>query len=54
VLIYPRGTRASSTREIGVCHAKVYKFSFQPVMALSRSAQDRTNNKSNSSELCEI
>ena len=28
VLIYPRGTPTSSTRVIGVCHAKVYKFSF--------------------------
>ena len=28
MLIYPRGTLASLDREIGVCHAKVYKFSF--------------------------
>ena len=37
VLIYPRGTPASSAREIGVRHAKVYKFSFQPLMELSSS-----------------
>ena len=35
VLIYPRGTPASLAREIGVRHAKLYKFSFQPLMALS-------------------
>lgn len=28
VLIYPRANPPSSAREIGVCHAKVYKFSF--------------------------
>jgi hypothetical protein len=54
VLIYPRGTPASSAREIGVRHAKVYKFSFQPLMALSSSTRDRTDNRSSSSELCEI
>eukprot|EP00253_Pinus_taeda_P030320 PITA_30320 len=54
VLIYPRGTPVFSAREIGMRHAKVYKFSFQLLMALSSSTQDRTDNKSNSSELCEI
>eukprot|EP00253_Pinus_taeda_P025394 PITA_25394 len=54
VLIYPRGTPASSAREIGVRHAKVYKFSFQPLMALSSSSRDRTDSKSSSSELCEV
>ena len=50
--LYPRGTPAA--REIGVRHAKVYKFSFQPLMALSSSTRDRTDNRSSSSELCEI
>jgi len=54
VLIYPRGTLASSAREIGVCHAKVYKFSFQPPMALSSNTRDRTDNRYSHSELCEI
>ena len=35
---------------IGVRHAKVYKFAFQPLMALSSS----TDNRASSSELCEI
>ena len=39
---------------IGVRHAKVYKFSFQPLMALNNSTRDRTDNSSSSSELCEI
>ena len=54
VLIYPRGTPASLAREIGVRHAKVYKFSFQPLMALSSSIRDRTDNISSNSELGEI
>ena len=54
VLIYLRGTPASLAREIGVCHAKVYKFSFQPLMALSSSTRDKTDSRSSSSELCEI
>ena len=49
VLIYPRGTPAASTRVIGVCHAKVYNFSFQPLMALSNSTRNRTDNNSSSS-----
>eukprot|EP00253_Pinus_taeda_P027581 PITA_27581 len=54
VLIYPRGTPASSARVIGVRHAKVYKFSFQRLMALSSNTRDKTDNRSSSSELCEI
>ena len=54
VLIYPRGTPDFSARVIGVRHAKVYKFSFQPLMALSSSTRDRIDNRSSSSELCEI
>ena len=54
VLIYPRGILASSAREIGVRHAKVYKFSFQPLMALSSNTRDRTDSSSSSSELFEI
>ena len=50
VLMYPRGTPADSTRVIGVRHAKVYKFSFQPLLALSSSIDVRAI----SSELCEI
>ena len=46
VLIYLRGTLADSDRVIGVCHAKVYKFSFQPLLALSSRAS--------SLELCDI
>eukprot|EP00253_Pinus_taeda_P009687 PITA_09687 len=49
VLMYLRGTPADSTRVIGVRHAKVYKFAFQPLLALS-SSTDRAS----SSELCEI
>ena len=49
-MIYPRGAPADSTRVIGVRHAKVYKFSFQLLMALSSS----TNNRARSLELCEI
>ena len=37
VLIYPRGAPADSARVIGVRHAKVYKFAFQPLLALSSS-----------------
>eukprot|EP00253_Pinus_taeda_P031251 PITA_31251 len=54
VLIYPRGTPASSARVIGVHHAKVYKFSFQPLMALSSNTRERTDSRSSSSKLCEI
>jgi len=54
VLIYRRGTPSSSAREIGVRHAKVHKFSFQPLMALSSSTRDRIDIRSSSSELCEI
>eukprot|EP00253_Pinus_taeda_P016874 PITA_16874 len=54
VLIYHRGNPSSLARVIGVFHAKVYKFSFQLVMALSRSTQDKTDNRSRSSELCDI
>eukprot|EP00253_Pinus_taeda_P015911 PITA_15911 len=50
VLMYSRGTPADSTRVIGVCHAKVYKFAFQSLVALSSS----TDNRASSSELCEI
>ena len=50
VLIYPRGAPVDSARVIGVRHAKVYKFSFQPLMALSSS----TGSRASSSELCEI
>ena len=54
VLIYLRGTRASSARVISVHHAKVYKFSFQPLMALSSSTENKIHNRSSSSEVCEI
>jgi len=54
LFIYPRGIPASLARETGVHHAKVYKFSFQPLMALSSSTLDRTDSRSSSSELCEI
>eukprot|EP00253_Pinus_taeda_P012573 PITA_12573 len=50
VLMYPRGTPADSARVIGVRHAKVYKFAFQPLLALSSS----TDNRASSYELCEI
>ena len=50
VLMYPRGTPANSARVIGVRHAKVYKFAFQPLLALSSS----TDNRARNSELCEI
>jgi hypothetical protein len=50
VLMYPRGTPADSARVIGVRHAKVYKFAFQPLLALSSS----TDSRASSSELCEI
>eukprot|EP00253_Pinus_taeda_P032374 PITA_32374 len=47
VLMYPRGTPAESARVIGVRHAKVYKFAFQPLVALSSS----TDSRASSSEL---
>lgn len=50
VLMYPRGTPAHSARVIGVHHAKVYKFAFQPLLALSSTIDSRTS----SSKLCEI
>ena len=50
VLIYPRGAPADSVIVIGVRHAKVYKFAFQPLLALSSSTGSRARN----SELCEI
>jgi len=50
VLMYPRGTPTDSARVIGVRHAKVYKFAFQSLLALSNS----TDNRASSSELCEI
>ena len=50
VLIYPRGAPADLARVIGVRHAKVYKFAFQPLLALSSS----TDSRASSSELCEI
>ena len=50
MLIYPRGAPADSARVIGVRHAKVYKFAFQPLLALSSS----TGSRASSSELCEI
>eukprot|EP00253_Pinus_taeda_P034619 PITA_34619 len=50
VLMYPRGTLVDSARVIGVCHAKMYKFAFQSLLALSSS----TDNRASSSELCEI
>eukprot|EP00253_Pinus_taeda_P014532 PITA_14532 len=50
VLMYPRGAPAESVRVIGVRHAKVYKFAFQPLLALSSS----TDNRASSSEQCEI
>ena len=50
VLMYPRGAPAESARVIGVHHAKVYRFAFQPLLALSSS----TDNRANSSEQCEI
>eukprot|EP00253_Pinus_taeda_P026647 PITA_26647 len=50
VLMYPKGTPADSARVIGVRHAKVYKFAFQSLLALSSS----TNSRASSSELCEI
>jgi len=33
--MYPRGTPADSAKVIGVRRAKVYKFAFQPLLALS-------------------
>ena len=51
MLIYPRGTPTSSAREISVCHAKVYKYSFHPLMTLSSSTGDRTDYRSSSSEV---
>eukprot|EP00253_Pinus_taeda_P034296 PITA_34296 len=50
VLMYPRGTPADSARVIVVRHAKVYKFAFHPLLALSSSTYSRAS----SSELCEI
>eukprot|EP00253_Pinus_taeda_P020875 PITA_20875 len=50
VLMYPRGTPANSARVISVRHAKVYKFAFQSLLALSNS----TDNRASISELCEI
>ena len=50
MLTYPKGASADSTRVIGVRHAKVYKFAFQPILALSSS----TDSRASSSELCEI
>eukprot|EP00253_Pinus_taeda_P020612 PITA_20612 len=50
VLMYPRGTPVDSARVIGVRHAKVYKFAFQPLLALSSSTVSRAS----SFELCEI
>ena len=50
MLIYPRGVLDDSARVIGVRHAKVYKFAFQPLLALSSS----TDSKASSSELCQI
>eukprot|EP00253_Pinus_taeda_P007482 PITA_07482 len=46
VLMYP----AESAIVIGVRHSKVYKFSFQPLLALSSS----TDSRASSSEQCEI
>ncbi|WP_438938676.1 hypothetical protein, partial [Actinobacillus pleuropneumoniae] len=43
VLMYPRGTPADSARVIGVRHAKVYKFAFQPPLALSCSTDSRAS-----------
>ena len=48
--MYPRGTPADSARVIGVRHAKVYKFAFQSLLALSSS----TDSRASSSEMCEI
>ena len=45
VLIYPRGALADSARVIGVRHAKVYKFAFQPLMALSSSTEVKVNRR---------
>eukprot|EP00253_Pinus_taeda_P027997 PITA_27997 len=50
VLMYPRGAPAESPRVIGVRHAKVYRFAFQPLLALSSS----TDSRASSSEQCEI
>eukprot|EP00253_Pinus_taeda_P013157 PITA_13157 len=50
VLMYPRGAPAESARVIGVRHAKVYRFAFQPLLALSSS----TDSRASSSEQCEI
>ena len=50
VLIYPSGASAESANVIGVRHAKVYKFAFQPLLALSSS----TGSRARSTELCEI
>ena len=50
VLIYPRGAPAESVRVIGVRHANVYKFAFQPLLALNNSIGSRAS----SLELCEI
>eukprot|EP00253_Pinus_taeda_P013514 PITA_13514 len=49
-LMYPRGALAESARVIGVPHTKVYRFSFQPLLALSSS----TDSRASSSEQCEI
>ena len=46
----PRATPADSSRVIGVRHAKVYKFAFQPLLALSSSI----GNRASISALCEI
>ena len=50
MLIYPRGAPADSARVIGVRHAKVYKFSFQPLIALNSS----TGSRASCLELCDI
>ena len=50
VLIYPRGVPTDLARVIGVRHAKLYKFAFQPLLALSSSI----GNRASSLELCEI
>lgn len=41
VLIYPKGAPADSARVIEVHHAKVYKCSFQSLLALTSSTDSR-------------
>lgn len=55
VLMHPRGASITSTKVIGVCSGKLYRFSFQSAGALVSSTSGSTHTSTTSSrDLCEL